>query len=178
MKQLLNSERLLLRALEPEDLVFFYNIENDTSLWSSSNTTVPYSKFLLKYYLENTKGDLFSDKELRLVVECKETRQPIGMIDLYDFNAFHHRAEVGVVILEEYRGKGYGSEALDLLVNYVFRFLMLHQLYAYVDSKNESSMALFSKVGFKQVSVLKDWFYDINGFRDAVVYQIFNCSKD
>ena len=50
----LTGEQIVLRALEPEDLDFLYQLENDSSIWEVSNTTTPYSRFILKQYLDNS----------------------------------------------------------------------------------------------------------------------------
>ena len=50
----LKGKHIYLRALEPEDLDFVYEIENDTSLWALSDTQTPYSRFLIKQYLEKS----------------------------------------------------------------------------------------------------------------------------
>ena len=67
-KQFLANETLYLRALEPEDLTELYEIENDPSLWDVSNITVPYSKFVLRQYIEATQSDMFADRQLRLMI--------------------------------------------------------------------------------------------------------------
>ena len=51
---ILHGEKVRLRALEPEDLDFLYTTENDTNFWKVSNTQVPFSRFLLKQYIENS----------------------------------------------------------------------------------------------------------------------------
>ena len=49
------SERVRLRAMEPEDLEVMYAMENDSQTWDVTNFTVPYSRFVLKQYIENHK---------------------------------------------------------------------------------------------------------------------------
>lgn len=171
---LLQTKDLILRALEPEDLEFFYTIENDTELWRTSNTTVPYSRYILKQYLESIQGDLFTDKELRLIIESRNTFDVLGMIDIYNFNALHQRAELGIVLLKKHRGKGYAQQAISTLVNYAFEHLMIHQLYAYVNEDNLISSKLFEKCNFKQCGILDDWFSSPYGFKRAYIYQRTN----
>ena len=50
----LKGQNIHLRALEPEDLDFLYEIENNESIWEVSNTQTPYSKWVLKNYLLTT----------------------------------------------------------------------------------------------------------------------------
>ncbi len=68
----LKGEHIFLRALEPEDLDFIHEIENDESIWEISNTQTPYSRFLIKQYLEQSHKDIYEVKQLRLVISNYE----------------------------------------------------------------------------------------------------------
>ena len=81
--QLLKGQLIVLRALEPEDLETLYAWENNSNVWHLSNTITPYSKHLLRDYIYNTQYDIFTAKQLRLMI-CKDNL-PVGCIDLYDF---------------------------------------------------------------------------------------------
>ncbi|MFT5942930.1 MAG: diamine N-acetyltransferase, partial [Sediminicola sp.] len=137
-----------LRALEPEDLNFLYELENNTQIWEISGTTTPYSKHILQLYLDNAHKDIYEAKQLRLCI-CNSDDNVVGLIDLFDFDPHHHRAGIGIVILEEKdRNKGLGLEALQLLENYAFDGLHLRQLYANVLEDNEASIHLFKKLDY------------------------------
>ena len=62
------SERVRLRAMEPEDLEVMYAMENDSQTWDVTNFTVPYSRFVLKQYIENSECDMFADRQLRMMI--------------------------------------------------------------------------------------------------------------
>ena len=125
----LKGEHIYLRALEPEDLEFIHEIENNEDIWEISNTQTPYSKYLIKQYLENAHKDIFEVKQLRLVISSY-TNEALGMIDLFDFDFKNSRAGIGVLVKDSInRKKGFGKEALQLLINYSFKHLNLHQLY-------------------------------------------------
>ena len=82
----LKGANIYLRALEPEDLEFVYAIENNESVWEVSNTQTPYSRFLIKQYLENAHQDIYEAKQLRLAICSNDTQKAIGLIDLFDFD--------------------------------------------------------------------------------------------
>ncbi|MCK8523976.1 GNAT family N-acetyltransferase [Aquimarina sp. D1M17] len=168
----LKGKNIYLRALEPEDLDFVYVIENDEQIWEMSSTQTPYSRFLIKQYLENAHQDIYEIKQLRLVI-CSNDDASLGLIDLFDFDPTHNRAGVGIVIAEpENRGKGYGSEALDLIIKYGFTHLRLHQLYANISEDNLSSVKLFENKGFKKIGTKKDWNLINNDYKDEFLYQL------
>ena len=143
----LKGTTIYLRALEPEDLEFIYAIENNESVWEVSNTQTPYSRFLIRQYLENAHQDIYEAKQLRLAICLNDTFEAVGLIDLFDFDPKNNRAGVGIVISNEANRKsGIGSEALQLVINYAFNQLQLHQLYANIGSDNEISFFTFKRI--------------------------------
>ena len=168
----LKGDDIILRALEPEDIDFLYAIENDEDIWEVSNTQTPYSKFLIKRYLENAQQDIYEAKQLRLAICRDRDRRAIGLIDLFDFDPRNRRAGIGIVIKDPGdRSKGNGKEALRLLAGYAFEKLGLHQLYANIDSGNHASLALFATFGFEKIGIKKDWNFLGGTFRDEVLLQ-------
>jgi diamine N-acetyltransferase len=168
----LKGTHINLRALEPEDLDFLYQIENNESFWQVSHTNTPFSKYILKQYIENAHLDIFEAKQLRLLIEEKLTRKQIGMIDLFDFNPIHKRAGIGILIHPKFQKNGFASEALSNLISYCFSHLNLHQLYANISSDNIKSISLFTKHDFKEAGIKKDWNLLNGKFTDEVLFQL------
>lgn len=165
---------LHLRALEPRDLDLLYRIENDQQLWPFSDTKAPYSHYALKHYIKRTlTEDITTLQQVRLVAETLigEARQPVALVDLFHLNATHHRAEVGIVVLPEYRHQGFATQALALLCRYARHTLQLHQLVAYTFEDNAAAQKLFVKTGFTLTGCLSDWFYVQNGYKNAIILQ-------
>jgi diamine N-acetyltransferase len=174
----LSGTTVKLRALEPEDLDFLYDAENNTEVWEVSGTQAPYSRFLLQQYLENAHQDLYQAKQLRLVIGLAESDRALGLIDIYDFDPVHKRAGVGILISSaQDRGRGFASEALELLINYCFEVVSLHQLYANIGAGNLASERLFTNFGFEQIGVKKDWNYLGGQFCDEHMFQLINTRK-
>lgn len=165
-------KKVCLRAMEPEDLELLYGIENDREQWDVGVTNVPYSRYLLRDYIARATGDIYVDKQVRLMVE-NTAGQTVGIVDLVDFQPRHLRAEVGIVILREHRRKGYATEAVSELLDYARDVLHLHQLYAVVPERNIPSRRLFTKNGFHASMELKDWLRDGDGYQRALVMQTF-----
>ena len=67
-KSYFRGERVRLRAMEPEDLEVMYTMENDPHTWDVTNFSVPYSKFILKQYIENSECDMFAARQLRMMI--------------------------------------------------------------------------------------------------------------
>lgn len=172
MGQLLQRDGYMLRAPEPEDLEVMFCFENTSDLWEISNTTGPYSRFHLKQYIEETQNDLFVDRQLRLMVEKEGC--VIGIVDICNFDPLHSRAEVGIVIDKDYREKGIGSIALSLLEEHCFRYLGIHQLFAYIDFTNTPCRKLFKACGYQECGLLKDWMHASDGYRNVLLVQKIN----
>jgi diamine N-acetyltransferase len=173
--QTLQGQNIFLRALEPEDLEFVYAVENDENIWEVSNTQTPYSKFLIRQYLKNAQQDIYEAKQIRLAI-CKiDTAKAIGLIDLFDFDARNKRAGIGIIIqYDTDRNQGLGKEALDLLVNYAFQKLQLHQVYANIGANNEASLKLFTTFGFQEIGVKKEWNLLNGKYHDELIFQLIN----
>ena len=170
-RMFLQSSLLRLRAPELSDLDYLFHVENDTREWMVSACKVPYSRFQLQQYIETNAHDLYVDKQLRLMIERVDDNQVVGVIDLFDFSPADRRAEMGIVVDRECRGKGYGREALMLLCDYAECVIDLRQLYAYVFEDNVSARQLFASSGFELTATLPDWVFRNKKFRSVCLYQ-------
>lgn len=166
----LKDDVVKLRTPEPEDLELMFAMENDTSLWCTGNATLPYSRYTLRNYLEQSHQDLLTERQARFVIELTDGREA-GMIDLADYDPINSRAEVCIGVLGEYRNKGIATRALQLLCHYASKKLHLHQLYAYIPVWNETSRNLFSKAGFTTSATLKEWQRNEEGYSDVLLVQ-------
>ena len=166
----LKNDRITLRSPEPEDLELMYAMENDTTLWSVGNATLPYSRYTLRAYLEQSRQDLFSEHQARFVIELADG-EAAGMIDLAEYDPLNSRAEVCIGLLGRYRGKGIATETMQLLCEYAFKKLHIHQLYAYVPQWNNESITLFEKNGFEKSAFLRQWQRNENGYNDVFLMQ-------
>lgn len=168
----MTDNELRLRAPEPEDLEVMYEMENNPTVWEVSCTTVPYSRFMLRQYLEQATGDIFTDKQVRLMVERTTDGQVVGCVDLTNYEPLHGRAEIGMAISTAHQGQGIGRRALRMLCAYASGCLHLHQLVAYIPADNEACLQMFRREGFTRHLPLTDWLATADGtYKDAVLVQ-------
>jgi diamine N-acetyltransferase len=171
----MNGENVKLRALEPEDVEILYNWENDRSIWHFSNTLTPLSRFTLEQYVLSAGQDIYATRQVRMMIELIKPQngiKTIGSIDLFDFEPAHMRAGVGIMVHEDFRGKGFASEALEILIGYATETLHLHQLFANISTDNTESSRLFENKGFQFIGIKKDWNLIRNDWHDESMYQI------
>lgn len=169
----LTGTRVRLRAIEPgdEDLLFIW--ENDQKIWQVSNTLTPFSRHVLRQYLEQSHLDIFQAKQLRLVIEAIETDKPVGLIDLFDFDPHHQRAGIGILIGDSAEwGKGYAKDAIRVLLKYAFTVLLLNQLYCSIDESNAASLSLFKNAGFRITGIKEKWNRSFTGWSSEWFLQI------
>lgn len=168
---MLKGDLIKLRGVEPEDVSFLFEIENDVAIWKVSETSIPFTRKTLREYAESVH-DIYTQGQYRFIIESVEDHIPVGMIDLYDFNAFHRRAGVGILILEEYQGRGLAFDAIQVLINYASQVLDLNQLFCSMHESNIASAMLFERTGFVNIGRRREWFRTKNGWEDELLYQL------
>lgn len=157
-----------LRKIEPSDLPFLYQWENDATMWADSDTHNPLSRHDLHQYIENTTGDIYRDGQLRLIIEESQlSTKVVGCIDLFDFDARNRKAAIGMYIAPDARSKGVGKQAVQLLLDYAFNFLHLRMVYAIISVHNIACSHIYEQMGFTPSSPLANW--TLEG--DAILWQ-------
>ena len=162
-----------LRKIEPKDLPFLYQWENDASVWADGSNHNPLSQADLRDYIASTTGDIYKDGQLRLIIEeqlpitnNQSSITTVGCVDLFDFDPRNRRAALGMYIAPEYRSKGVGKEALEQLESYAFTHLNLRVLYAIIATNNIPCSTLYRHAGYTPSSVLSHWTLE----SDAVIW--------
>ena len=158
-----------LRKIEPTDLPFLYQWENDASAWADGSNHNPLSQQDLRDYIESTTGDIYKDGQLRLIVE--DEGRTLGCVDLFDFDVRSRKAAIGMYISPLVRGKGLGKQVLAMLEEYAFGFLGLHTMYAIIRETNAACRGLYDSAGYRNAGVLQDWVRIDNEYVNAIIYQ-------
>jgi diamine N-acetyltransferase len=171
------GKNILLRAPEPYDIDQLYEWENDPSVWHLGNTLSPYSKYEIEQFVMNSSHDIYTSKQLRFMIDwhtAPEKTLAVGSVDLFDFEPHHRRAGIGILIDRNFRKKGFATEAIELLVGYCFGTLFLHQLYCNIESGNQDSIRLFTRIGFKTCGLRKQWLIRGTVWEDELMLQLIN----
>lgn len=144
-----------LRKIEPSDLPFLYQWENDASAWADGSNHNPLSQKDLRDYIDSSTGDIYRDGQLRLIVV--DDQHTVGCVDLFDFDPRNRRAALGLYIAPEFRTSGLGKAAIEKVEEYAFRFLQLRVLYAVIASANVACAAIFQALDYQPSSPLSHW---------------------
>ncbi|MDE6522058.1 MAG: GNAT family N-acetyltransferase [Muribaculaceae bacterium] len=164
------DREIKLRAVEPDDARMMYEAENDEAAWVYSDYLAPLSHELLLQYALSYDADPFRSGQLRLIIETGNA--PAGILDLFDISARHLRADTGIYIFPDFRGRGIGRVALEAAKEYSKKRLGLHQLTATVAHSNAIAKQAYQKAGFKLTGTRPDWLRNPDGFESV---DIFSC---
>jgi len=160
-----------LRALEPGDLDLLYRWENEQEIWTYGVIHQPISREALRNHIaDSIVSDIYTSRQLRLIGEDNEGKV-VGCVDLFDFDPYHRRAAVGVLVDRSLRHQGYGAQLLDQLHHYAASQLQLHQLHCIVAAHNEASLQLFHQAGYRESGRLTDWIFDGKQWQEALFLQ-------
>lgn len=168
----LENDKIVLRAVEPEDLELLYRWENDSSIWIAGNTRAPYSRYQLKNYISHSPTDIYESKQIRLMIVSKIENKTVGTVDLFDFDIHNSRIALGLYVAEEYSGRGMATESLKIVEDYVFNFLKINQLYVQIIESNLVSRKLFEN-DYELHGKLKNWIKTPANYEDVLTYQKF-----
>ena len=160
-----------LRAMEPQDIEAIYRWENDPAVWRDSAAHQPFSRQTLETFInEQHDTDIYISRQLRLMADNGEGTA-VGCVDLFDFDPYHHRAALGLLVDSRQRGNGYGAAIIGELEAFCRTHLQLHQLYCIIAVDNEHCCRLFEHAGFSCDGTLQDWIWNSGQWVDAHLYQ-------
>ncbi len=168
------GKKVRLRSPEPLDVDYIYHLENNPEIWHLGDNYYPFSKFDIENYIMTIPKDIYKLNQLRLMIEKISDGKALGTIDLFNFQPISRRVTVGIIINERQRRKGFATEALDLIINYCFDQLNLHQINAGILENNLPSIRLFESKGFILTGQQKDWVRASGKWLDLFFYQCFN----
>ena len=160
-----------LRALEPGDLDALLRWENDPAHWVVGQRTSPYSRDSLQRYIAAASADFWEMGQIRFVLCTDASDEALGLVDVFQAERLHRRAEVGVLIDSAHRGKGLAVSALGLVQDWAVRHAMLSQLYAEIYSDHLAAQNVFAHAGFVQVGCWKKWVQTSEGPKDVTLWQ-------
>ena len=141
------GENIYLSPLNVEDAEIFTEWLNDFEITdyigrSGEITTLESEKVYLNKFL-NT--------DARFCIVTLEENKMIGTISLEQINTISRRATLGIFIgNKEYRNKGYGSEAIELILDYGFNYMNLNNIYLQLIECNDRAKRCYEKCGFKE----------------------------
>lgn len=171
----LKTDRLHLRIFRLEDITDEYvqALNSDDIIGLTESRYRSWSLEEVKEYVQKKAND--PGQSLLVGIFTKDEEKHIGNIRLHSFSQFNKRVEVGILIWDKREwGKGYATEALETLIDYIFNQLILHKICAEYYSVNKGSEKIFKKLGFKKEGIFKDHFIVNGKYVNAIRIAKFN----
>ena len=158
------TQDLTLKVLEKTDLDFLHRLYNDPDVmyfWFRE-------PFLSKATVEENFEKSRENKNHKSFV-LKDDDDLVGIIQLFDVDFVHRKAEFAIMIDPLMQGKGYALPATNLAIDYSFTTLNLNKLYLIADVDNEKAIHIYEKAGFTQEAILKQEYF-VNGEYHDITY--------
>ncbi len=168
----IETERLLLRDLNPEEYNTLLSSENDGEINSFFGFTT--EEQLKEEKNRFAKGLTTFNKSFKFffIVE-KQSNKTIGWCGYHTWYLTHSRAEIGYMLnADEHKGKGYMTEVLKPIIDHGFNNMNLHRIEAFVSPNNEPSLKLMKGFGFTKEGTLREHYFKNNKMEDSAVFSL------
>jgi diamine N-acetyltransferase len=164
------GERIYLRPLEKEDLPFLRAWSNDPEIRKLTGEVRPTSMNEAEKWFERVQSD---ENRIWFVVALKENDHPIGEAGLLRIFSPWRTSDLTIILGDKFAwGKGYGEEAILLLLDYAFGALALHRISIGVVGFNERALRFYEKIGFKREGIQRDGYFYNHQFSDFVMMSL------
>ena len=179
---MITGEKTRLRALEKEDLTNIWKWVNDEEVMrflsnpGSTQSLVEIEEWFASQQQGTYKGwpggIVYHRKQF--IIETAESVS-IGCIFYTDLTLKHQHAEIGILIGEkEYWGRGYGTDAMITLLDYLFNELGLHRVHLGTHRGNTRALKCYEKCGFIQEGVLREDAFVSGKYNDGLIMSILH----
>ena len=166
----LEGQRIILRPLEKEDAALLQSWSNDPEIRAITGEVFATNRAQEEARFERISSD---PSCAWFIIVVKETGQAIGETGL--LRMFHpwRTTDLSIILGEKSAwGKGYGTEAMHLMLDYAFGYLAFHRVSIGVVGFNERALRFYEKIGFRKEGVQRDGYYYNHRFSDFVMMSI------
>ena len=170
---MLKGELVILRALEEEDAYELIKYVNDIEILQYLTLYRPLSLQDELEFIRRVREEMKQNRSFSFAIVDKEANKLIGTIGLHNVDWISRNAELGIAIWKkEYWGRGYGTDAMKLLLYYGFTFLNLHRIWLRVYSFNKRAIRAYEKIGFKMEGTLREHVFKNGRYLDIHIMGI------
>jgi RimJ/RimL family protein N-acetyltransferase len=164
------GNRVYLRPVEKDDLRQLYIWNNDPELRGLTGEVFPTSHASLEEFQAKGQSDV---SRVWFGIVLQENDQLIGEAGLLRMFPAWRTADLSIIIGDkEAWNKGYGSDGMELLLDYAFGYLNYHRIAIGVVGSNTRALRFYEKVGFKREGLQRDGYYYNHKYEDFVMMSI------
>jgi len=166
-------EGLRIRPIESQDLDYMYMIRTDPSTAEMLGTLILTSFEDQLMWLDSLKKDKTKAYYILEVIFRTDPYLPIGYLRFDEIDFINRSMRVGGDIEMSYRGKGYGTQMMELIKRFCFDYLNMHRLWLLVLSTNKVAKHVYEKSGFEKEGVMRKAVYKNGEYLDYEMYSVF-----
>jgi RimJ/RimL family protein N-acetyltransferase len=167
---MIETKRTILRPIEPTDneQIFSYKSDSEANKYQGwiPKSLKDVDEFISKIPTEFNKPETWS----QLVIIEKETDKIIGDIGVHFIDSNNFQCEIGCTLNKKIHGKGYATETVGVVIDYLFNKLGKHRIIASIDPENKSSIALVERLGFRKEAHFKQSLLINEKWVDDIIY--------
>lgn len=166
----LTGERVYLRPLEKDDMCYIRTWFNDAEVRRLIGEVKPMNQVEADRYFDHICND---QDRIWFGIALRENDRLIGETGLLRIYYPWRTADLSIIIGDKNAwGRGYGTQAINLLLDYAFGALALHRIAIGVVGSNKRALAFYEKVGFQREGVQRDGYFIDHKFSDFVMMSI------
>lgn len=169
---ILETERLRLRQVTEQDAPSIFDLRSNVAVMKYLDRPPARNLEDALDLIEKIRYSFDHNEGITWAICMKEDQHLIGTIGYWRIDKPHHRAEIGYMLHEIYQGKGIMQEAISAVLNFGFRTLNLHSIEANVNPKNEASIRLLERNGFRQEAYFRENYFYNGMFLDSSIYSL------
>ena len=167
---MIKGNLVTLRAIERDDLPRYVAWLNDPDVTHHLTLYLPLNADNEADWYDSQRKD---NTQQNFAIVVNEGNIHIGSVGLMSINQKEQNAELGIVIGDKGQwGKGYGREAIQLLLNFAFAEMNLHRVYLRADASNTQAIRCYQNCGFVEEGRLRDAVYHRGHFEDQLIMSV------
>ena len=169
IQQFLTGKLILLKQMAASDLERFAQIENEARTLLLANDDIPFPGTLEDHrtFFEGISG---KKEEFIFGIVDRTSGELIGSCGVYGVNWKNSTCQVGIAIGQDWQGKGYGTDAMETLISFIFNYIPINKIKLQVFSFNQSAIRSYEKCGFIKEGVLRNELFRFGTFHDVYLF--------
>lgn len=174
MKYLIKTERLIIRLAESEDAESIFSYRSDFAE-NKYQGWFPDSVEEVRDYISNMPEAMdIANVCFQFIILTKNENRQIGDMGIIFTGHETMQAEIGCTLNKDFQGKGYATEALTAMVNYLFTSLKKHRVVASIDPRNTPSIRLIERLKFRKEAHFKESYFLRGEWVDDIIYAMLD----
>ncbi|MGJ1421607.1 GNAT family N-acetyltransferase [Sphingobacterium spiritivorum] len=170
----LETNRLKLRRADLNDIKELFALRSDPQIMKYIPRPVATGLEEVSEHIKIVDEKISSNEIINWAITLKDDPKMIGTIGYYHIKSEHYRAEIGYMLLPDFQGNGYITEAINQVANYGFTKMGLHSIEALIDPENIASAKVLEKCNFVKEGYFKENEFYNGKFIDTVIYSKLN----